>query len=463
MRGSPGRIGVLRRRRLQRGEHACMAVDESMDPAEFFADEDRRERERRERGARRAQRREQRPRRRRRRAPRISGEAGHLAQTTPGRWLIGLNVAIALATVVGLIALWPSAYHHHGPSQAFGGPTQSVSVTKALNVRCPGPTPQKCRAIEVRVGGGTSRITLGPVNAVPKVAAGDHVRVSRTQLQPGVKRPPGFEDYQFVDLDREGSMLWIALLLGVLGIVVLRARGVLALAGVGLSLLLLTRFVVPALLNGEPAVLVALVGALAVMFITVVLTNGIGAQTFAATLGITATLGLLCLLALLCIRAAHLDGHSTDLSLVLSQQNQSLSLKGVVLAGMVIGGLGVLADTAVTQASAVMALRRADPAMRPRSLYRAGFVVGRDHLSATIHTLVLAYAGASLPLLLVIRSSGLDFHDALNAQDIAEPVVATLVGCIGLIAAVPLTTGLASLLVSRLPIEAVPDAHSHHH
>jgi uncharacterized membrane protein len=172
---------------------------------------------------------------------------------------------------------------------------------------------------------------------------------------------------------------------------------------------------------------------------------------------------LLGLLATAFIGFAHLDGHSTDLSLVLTQQNSSLSLKGVVLAAMVIGGLGVLADTAVTQASAVMALRRANPGLTSRGLYRGAFTVGRDHLSATIHTLVLAYAGASLPLLLVIRSSGLGFHDALNAQDIAEPVMATLVGCIGLVVAVPLTTGLASVLVSRLPSAALPDAHSHSH
>ncbi|MDX6658217.1 MAG: hypothetical protein QOH62_3010 [Solirubrobacteraceae bacterium] len=432
-----------------------MAVDERLDPGDYFAEEDRRERERLERRARRAAR-VRRPRRR-------TGEAGHLSQTPAGRWLIGLNVAIAAATLIGLVALWPGAVHHHGPSQAFGGPTQTTTVTGALNARCPGPTPQTCRVLEVHVGGSTERMTLGPVNTVPKVGKGDRVRISHTQLQPGVKRPAGYEDYQLVDLERQGSMLWIALLLAVLAIAVLRVRGLLAFAGVGLSVLVLTKFVVPAILTGESALLVALVGSLAVMFVTLVLTNGIGAQTFAAALGITATLGLLGLLAPLFIGFAHLDGHSTDLSLVLTQQNSSLSLQGVVLAGMVIGGLGVLADTAVTQASAVMALRRADPELTARGLYHGAFTVGRDHLSATIHTLVLAYAGASLPLLLVLRSSGLGFHDALNAQDIAEPVVATLVGCIGLVAAVPLTTGLASLLVSRLPPVAIPDGHGHHH
>jgi uncharacterized membrane protein len=209
-------------------------------------------------------------------------------------------------------------------------------------------------------------------------------------------------------------------------------------------------------------VLVALVGSMAVMFVTLVLTNGVGAQSLAGALGIAATLGLTSALAAAFTGIAHLDGRSSELTLFLSQQDGGLSLSGVILAGMVIGALGVLADTAVTQASAVMALRRANPALGPTSLYRGALAVGRDHLSATIHTLVLAYAGAALPLLLAMRSAGVGLTDALNAQDVAEPVLATIVGCIGLIAAVPLTTGLATLLVSRLPLEVVPEGHPHH-
>ena len=130
---------------------------------------------------------------------------------------------------------------------------------------------------------------------------------------------------------------------------------------------------------------------------------------------------------------------------------------------MIIGALGVLADTAVTQASAVMALRRANPRYGPRDLYREGFVVGRDHLSATIHTLVLAYAGGVLPLLLILSMGNVDGLDAINGQSIAVPIVATIVGCLALIAAIPVTTGLASMLLSRLPAEALPEGHHHHH
>jgi len=131
---------------------------------------------------------------------------------------------------------------------------------------------------------------------------------------------------------------------------------------------------------------------------------------------------------------------------------------------MVIGALGVLADMGVSQASAVMALRRANPDYSPRQLYREAFAVGRDHLAATIHTLVLAYVGASLPLLLVLQSAHAGLFDAVNTQDVAEPIIATLVGSIGLIAAVPLTTGLAALLASHIPPAALPhDHHGHAH
>jgi uncharacterized membrane protein len=199
------------------------------------------------------------------------------------------------------------------------------------------------------------------------------------------------------------------------------------------------------------------------MLVTVTLTNGIGAQTMAAAIGITATLLLACGLAAAGAQIASLDGRADDLALALGQQTQSISLTGVVIAGMIVGALGVLADTAVSQASAVMALRRADATLSGHALYRAALVVGRDHLSATIHTLVLAYAGALLPVLLILANLHVTTVDALNMQAIAEPAIATAVGCIALIAAVPITTSLAAALVARIPANQLPDGHAHPH
>jgi uncharacterized membrane protein len=388
-------------------------------------------------------------------------EARHLAATPGGRLLVGAAAAIALLTVIGIASLWPRGEDAHRPATVR--PTQAAEVTAVREMRCPGPTPQQCRQLVVSVGGRRSLITLGPVRFSPDVDAGQKIRVVPVVQGAGPALPAGAERYSFASVDRHGSLLLMCLALGIVAVVLLWWRGLLAVVGVVLSILLLTTFLVPAILQGRPALLVALVTALAVMFVTTVLTNGIGAQTLAAVLGITATLVLTCGLAAAAVALAHVDGQSNELSQYLSQQNGTLSLRGVVLAGMIVGALGVLADTAVTQASAVMALRRANPGLTAGGLYRGAFVVGRDHLSATIHTLVLAYAGTALPLLLVLRSSGTNTLDALNTQDIAEPVVATIVGCLALMAAVPLTTGLASLLVSRVPAGLLPDGHGHHH
>jgi uncharacterized membrane protein len=418
---------------------------------EFFEEYERRARARR---ARRAERRGN-------RAAAPGGELRHLLATPGGRLLVWTVAGVAAATLVGLAVLWPYGFRASGPEPP--APTLPAKVARVTEEPCRSPTPQACRSTVIVVGGRRAALSLGPVLSAPAVAAGETVRVQRTPLPAGQPRPPHFEAYTFVDVDRHGSLLWLGLAAAGLAAVLLRRRGLLAVAGVGLSLAVVLWFLVPAILDGRPALLVALVSSLAVMFITLVLTNGIGAQTLAAALGISATLVLACGLAWLGVRVAHLDGKSDDVALALGSQDRRLSLEGIVLAGMLVGALGVIADTAVTQASAVTALRRTNPALGARRLYREAFTVGRDHLSATIHTLVLAYTGAALPLLLVMRQARLPLGDALNAQTIAEPIVATLVGCIALIAAVPLTTSLAATLVARVPADALPADHGHGH
>ena len=442
-------------------------LDERYD--ELFAEEERRARERRERRSQRRMRAERPPRRPRwprLRGPRLrrprlrGGELGHLLEAPGGRLLAALVAVIAAATVIGLLALWPYGFTPHGAPVT---PTLTASVQHVAQEPCRTPTPQQCRTLTIVAEGRRVTLSLGPVTSAPAVDAGETIRVTRTPTAPGEARPPHFEPYAFADVDRHGSLLWMGLLVALFAAVVLRRRGLLAVLGVALSLGVVMWFLVPAILDGRPALLVGLVSALAVMFITLVLTNGVGAQSLAAALGISATLLLSCGLAALGVSVAHLDGKADDVSLAIGAQDAHLSMQGIVLAAMLIGALGVLADTAVTQASAVMALRRAMPAAGPGRLYREAFVVGRDHLSATIHTLVLAYAGAALPLLLVMRQARLPLADALNAQSIAEPVVATIVGCAALIVAVPLTTGLAALLVARVPPASLPDAHGHAH
>jgi uncharacterized membrane protein len=434
--------------------------DEGYD--EFFAESARRSRERRGRRDARRQRRSGWPWDIGRRfSAATRDELGHLLQAPGGRALIGVVALIAVATLAGLALLWPGKIDHSRAASVT--PSVLAHVQQVRQAPCDSPTPQQCRTAKILVEGRSASLSLGPTNSAPAVSTGERIRVAPSSVAPGQKLPAGADPYYFVDIDRHGSLVWMGLAVALLAGLVLRWRGLLAVLGVALSLVVVLEFLVPAILDGRPGLLVALVSALAVMFITLVLTNGLGVQTLAAALGISTTLLLSCGLAALGLSLAHLDGRTDDVTLALGAQDAHLSLQGVVLAGMLIGALGVLADTAVTQASAVMALRRANPSLPARSLYREAFTVGRDHLSATIHTLVLAYTGAALPLLLVMRQSQLGVADALNAQTIAEPIVATIVGCAALIAAVPLTTGLAAALAVHIPAAALPESHGHGH
>lgn len=375
-----------------------------------------------------------------------------------GRALAAAVAALALATVVGLVVLWPDG-QRPDVAGASGTKTVDAEVTAVRTVDCGGPQRQDCRRIAIAVEGKRAALTLGPVATAPELEAGDAIRVAEVDVPPGAEAG---DPYSYVGLDRRGALIWLTVAFAVVVVVMTRWRGVLALGGFALSLFLVTQFVVPAIAQGESPMGVAMVGSLAVMFVTVGLTYGISPQSAAAALGIAGSLLFAAGLGSVAVHAVALDGTSSEYSSVLAQTGGGVSLQGIVIAGLVIGALGVLADMAVTQASAVLALRRADPEMTPRALFTAGFGIGRDHLVATTHTLVLAYVGAALPLLLVLYAVDAGTVDAINSEDVAEPIVATLVGATSLLISVPLTTALATLLISRVPPDAVPEGeHAH--
>jgi uncharacterized membrane protein len=192
--------------------------------------------------------------------------------------------------------------------------------------------------------------------------------------------------------------------------------------------------------------------------------HGLGVKSAAAMLGTAASLLLTALLALLAVHIAHITGTSTDEATLLRAGTEgAVSLQGLALAGIVVGALGVLDDVTVSQASTVLALRRTDPALGFAAMFARALDVGRDHLGATVNTLALAYAGAALPSLLVFHTQATGIGDALNREPVAAAVVAAVVGSIGLLAAVPLTTALAALLARAVPADELPDEHVHHH
>jgi uncharacterized membrane protein len=294
------------------------------------------------------------------------------------------------------------------------------------------------------------------IRVVPNVPAG---AAETDALVPTAAQP-----WVFLDYDRRGSLLWLALAFGAVIVLLARRRGALAIVGLVASLFLLVRFVVPAILEGHPPMLVAIVGALAVLLVTLALAHGLSAVTLAAALGATATLALTALLALVMVDAAQLTGFVSDQAVLLGAlSGGTVSPQGLLLAGMVIGALGVLDDVTVSQASTVMALRRAAPGRSAREVYTEALAVGRDHLAATVNTLALAYAGAALPVLLVFSTTGTSLTEAANREIVAQELVALLVGSIGIAAAVPLSTAVAVALARRLPAEALGAPHAHHH
>jgi uncharacterized membrane protein len=147
---------------------------------------------------------------------------------------------------------------------------------------------------------------------------------------------------------------------------------------------------------------------------------------------------------------AKLNGTGDENVMFLMQLMESpINLRGLLLGGMIIGALGVLDDLVTTQASAVFELHHANPNLGFRGLYNAAMRIGQDHVAATVNTLVLAYAGASLPMMLMFSLGQGDYGYMVNISIIAEEIVRTLVGSLGLIAAVPITTTIAIFLARR--------------
>ena len=377
--------------------------------------------------------------------------------------LIAVGLLIA-ATILGLVFYWPDRTSEAELAPSLRGATYEAEVVGVALTECEIPQPNSCRRVEVRLSEGpeAGEATSFPTSdspAEPDFEPGDRIRLTRAD-DAGVEGQ-GLDRYSFVDYERRAPMLTLLLIFAGVIVIFGRLRGLLSLVGLGASIGVITAFLIPAILAGRPSVPVAIVAALAVMFLTLALAHGVGPKTVAAALGTSASLLLTAGLAITFTNLANITGFSSEEAVLLQGAEEGISLQGLVLAGMVVGALGVLDDVTVSQASAVMALRRANPALSARRLYREAIEIGRDHVAATVNTLVLAYVGASLPILLVFSVGDTPFGEAVNREAVSEQVVGTLVGSIGLIAAVPLTTAVAAWLAVRMTALPAEDPHVH--
>ncbi|MFD7428955.1 YibE/F family protein [Streptomyces sp. NPDC059818] len=379
-------------------------------------------------------------------------------------------IPFAAAVAVGLVVLWPGgAPEHERTGVGFDRQTQQAKVVNIDRVDC-----KDVNAAQLPTSGETTPPTGDPATggdgaglcekATVEVTSGeDKGRTFIEVVQPDAPRqlregqgvvvayaPDAPHDLQYsvTDVNRKFPMALLAGIFAMAVVVVGRLRGVMALVALALSFAVLTLFILPAILQGSNPLLVAVVGASAIMLIALYICHGLTARTSVAVIGTLISLLLIGLLGSLFIGWASLSGNTDDSTGLIHGLYPHIDMSGLLLAGVIIGSLGVLDDVTVTQTSAVWELHQADPTMNAKQLYRAGIRIGRDHIASVVNTLVLAYAGAALPLLLLFSIAQSSMGTVANSELVAEEIVRTLVGSIGLVASVPVTTALAALVVS---------------
>lgn len=378
-------------------------------------------------------------------------------------------IPFAAAVVVGLLVLWPDGTPaHERTGVGFDRQTQQGKVVRVDKVDC-----KDVNAAQVPPTGDTSTPSgREAVNeqsglcekATIEVTTGkDKGRTFVEVVQPDAPRqlrqgqgvvvayaPDAPHDLQYsvTDVNRTVPMALLAGIFALAVVVVGRLRGVMALVALAVSFALLTLFILPAILQGANPLVVAVIGASAIMLVALYLCHGLTARTSVAVIGTLISLLLIGLLGSLFIGWASLSGNTDDNTGLIHGLYPDIDMSGLLLAGVIIGSLGVLDDVTVTQTSAVWELHQANPTMGWRGLYRAGIRIGRDHIASVVNTLVLAYAGAALPLLLLFSIAQSSVGTVASSELVAVEIVRTLVGSIGLVASVPVTTVLAALVVS---------------
>lgn len=277
--------------------------------------------------------------------------------------------------------------------------------------------------------------------------------------------PAGDLVWAVTDWVRRPALWWLTGLFLAATVAIARFKGLRAFAATAVGLLIVISYVVPAILAGANPVLVSLLGTGGILILAIYFVHGVNWSTTAAVIGTFAAIIVTMVLGIIWTDLAHLTGFGSDDAMMINYHARDVNLRGLLLAGMLIGALGALTDVTIVQASVVRELAHTNPDMGYRQLYRHGMNVGNDHIGSLVNTLVLAYAGTSLPLLMLLHINDAGFLQTINMEVVATEVVHTLVGSLGLILGVPLTTFIAALLFrgDRLKISKGELDHAHHH
>jgi uncharacterized membrane protein len=382
---------------------------------------------------------------------------------------IALLVALVLAAggiLAGMVLLWPDHRPQvDDPANAFvaKGVTFQEAKVEVVQAACasaaeqhgdvPGDPGQPskapaCGQVAARVQTGSMKGSRIMVPVAPEVSTsglrrGDVLELMQTPPSGGAP-----SSFAFFSVKRDLPLGLLAGLFVLVVALVARLRGVLALVGLGFGGYILVKFMLPALLDGKPGLGVAVVGSAAIMYVVLYLAHGVSIRTSAALAGTLLGVGITALIALLAIGQSRLSGISDESGALLSGFVGQMDFQGLLTCAVIVAGLGVLNDVTITQASAVWELRGAAPEMSRRDLFTRAMRIGRDHIASTIYTIVFAYAGAALSVLLLLYFYERPILSLVSTEEIAEELVRTLSSGIGLVLAVPITTAIATLTVA---------------
>ena len=286
-----------------------------------------------------------------------------------------------------------------------------------------------------------------PVANVVRYKLNDRLMVNRQ------KDPTGRDVFNIVDFIRTDTIYLLLIIFIAATILIAQLKGVLSLLSVGVTFGIIFWIILPQLSAGTNPVVVAIIGSILIIPITFYLSHGLNKKTSVAIGGTLISLIVTGILASLFINIGKLNGFSSEEAGLLATIKQgAINMKGLLLAGIVIGAVGVLDDITISQAAIVEQLSQANEKLKFRELYNRAMKIGRDHITSMVNTLILVYAGASLPLLLIFIDNPHPISEIINLEFIAEEITRTLVGSIGLILAVPITTLIACVVFKKLKI-----------
>ena len=383
------------------------------------------------------------------------------------RIVVSLLAVIGLAVVVGAVLLWPSGSKADVPLPFQNGQGGAVTNTQAGTVAsstladCGSPSVGQvltgqpapgvagsgtCVQSLVSIDSGPNRgaqtmleFSRGP--GQPNLLAGEHIRIFRQVDQQGATT------YGFYDYERGWPLALLAAAFAIVIVAVARWRGLRALIGIVIAFAVLVVFMLPALRDGAPALPVALVASAAILYAVIYLAHGVSLRTSSALLGTLASMVLAAFLSWGAVKLTHLTGLSQEQNNEVAAYLGNVSIQGLLLAGFIVGSLGVLNDVTITQASTVFEMAHLGHGSR-REVFLRAMRVGSDHIASTVYTLVLAYAGSSLPLLLLLSVANRSLTDVLTSESIAIEIARSAVGGIALALSVPLTTAVAAVLAT---------------